>query len=108
MFQILDLDILDEVVPVHSDEAVTMANELWMMGLPVGASSGAIVHAAAQVCARPDAAGKMVVAIVPSFGERYFTHPMFAEIKAEAEALTKRPLPAPFDNRDYGFATERG
>ena len=36
----LDLDILDEVVPVHSDEAVTMANELWMIGLPVGASSG--------------------------------------------------------------------
>ena len=40
VLKILDLDILDEVVPVHSDEAVTMANELWMIGLPVGVSSG--------------------------------------------------------------------
>eukprot|EP00666_Eupelagonemidae_sp_cell4sb_P012845 gene12845-3913_t len=52
--------------------------------------------------------GKLCVAIIPSFGERYFTHPMFGETKAKAEALVKQPLPPPFDNRDYGFATERG
>ena len=38
--KILDLEILDEVVPIHSDEAQDMANELWMIGLPVGVSSG--------------------------------------------------------------------
>jgi len=106
--KVLDLDILDEVVPIHSDEAVTMANELWMIGLPVGASSGAIVSAATKVCARPESAGKLVVAIIPSFGERYFTHPMFSEIKAKADGLVKQPLPEPFDNREYGFASERG
>lgn len=106
--KILDLDILDEVMPVHSDEAVTMANEMWMIGLPVGVSSGAIVSAAAKVCARPETAGKMVVAVIPSFGERYFTHPMFGDIKEKAESLTKQPLPEPFDNTKFGFATERG
>jgi len=106
--QILDLDILDEVVPVHSDEAVTVANEMWMIGLPVGVSSGAIVSAATKVCARPESAGKLVVAVIPSFGERYFTHPMFNSIKEKADSLTKQPLPEPFDNREYGFATERG
>ena len=55
--KILDLDIIDEVVPIHSDEASAMANELWMIGLPVGVSSGAIVAAATKVCARPESAG---------------------------------------------------
>ncbi|KAL9191380.1 hypothetical protein ACHAXT_001086 [Thalassiosira profunda] len=106
--KILDLDIIDEVVPIHSDEASAMANELWMIGLPVGVSSGAIVSAATKVCARPESAGKMVCCVIPSFGERYFTHPMFGVIKEKAEHLTKQPLPEPFDNREYGFATERG
>ena len=106
--KVLDLDIIDEVVPVHSDDAMEMANELWMIGLPVGVSAGAIVKAAVEVCNRPESAGKMCVAIIPSFGERYFTHPMFAQIKEKAEALTKQPLPEPFDNTEYGFATPRG
>jgi cysteine synthase A len=105
---ILDLDILDEVVPIHSDEAMETANELWMEGLPVGVSAGSIVAAAIKVCARPETAGKMVVCIIPSFGERYFTHPMFDGIKQKAESLTKQPLPEPFDNTDYGFASARG
>jgi len=106
--QILDLDLLDEVVPIHSDQAMAMAHELWMIGVPVGASAGAIVSAAVDVCKRPESAGKMTVCIIPSFGERYFTHPMFTDIKATAEGLTKQPLPEPFDNTDYGFATPRG
>jgi cysteine synthase A len=106
--KVLDLDLIDEVVAVHSDEATEMCHELWMMGLPVGISSGAIVQAAVNVCKRPEASGKFVVAIIPSFGERYFTHPMFAKVKDQAEKLQKQPLPEPFDNRDYGFATSRG
>ena len=71
-------------------------------------NASAIVSAATKVCARPESAGKMAVCIIPSFGERYFTHPMFSDIKSKAESLTKQPLPEPFDNREYGFATERG
>ena len=106
--KVLDLDIIDEVIGVHSDEATGVSHDLWMSGLPVGISSGAIIAAAIQVCKRPESAGKFVVAIIPSFGERYFTHPMFAEIKDKAEKLEKQPLPEPFDNTEYGFATPRG
>lgn len=106
--KVLDLDLIDEVIGVHSDSATEMSHELWMKGLPVGISSGAIVHAAVEVCKRPETAGKFVVAIIPSFGERYFTHPMFAEVKEKAENLQKQPLPEPFDNKEYGFATSRG
>jgi cysteine synthase A len=106
--KVLDLNLIDEFIGVHSDEATDMSHELWMMGLPVGISSGAIVHAAVNVCKTPETARKFVVAIIPSFGERYFTHPMFAEVKEKAENLQKQPLPEPFDNKDYGFATSRG
>jgi len=110
--QVIDLDLVDEVIPIHSDAAMEMTQELWMIGLPVGVSSGAIVSAATQVCSR-DAGGdgekkKTVVCVIPSFGERYFTHPMFDPIKDEAQSLTKQPLPEPFDNTEYGFATPRG
>ena len=105
---VLRLDLIDEVVPVHSDDASRMANELWMTGVPVGVSAGAIVEAAVRVCQRPETQGKTVVAIIPSFGERYFTHPMFEDIKEKANALVKQPLPEPFDNTEYGFATPRG
>jgi cysteine synthase A len=105
---ILDLSLIDEIVPVHSDMAIETTKELWNMGVPVGISSGAIVNASIQVCGRDESRDKVAVCIIPSFGERYFTHPMFDPIKTEAQALTKQPLPAPFDNRDYGFETERG
>jgi cysteine synthase A len=105
---ILDIDLLDEVVAVHSDDAMKMTHALWMMGVPTGVSAGAIVEAAVQVCSRTQSENKNVVCIIPSFGERYFTHPMFADIKAEAENMKKQPLPEPFDNTLYGFATPRG
>jgi cysteine synthase A len=106
--KVLDLDIIDEVYPVHSEDAMEMANELWMIGLPVGVSAGAIVKAGLDICKRPESGGKLCVTIIPSFGERYFTHPMFGEIKEKAEGLTKQPLPEPFDNTNYGFPTSRG
>jgi cysteine synthase len=106
--KVLDLDMIDVVIPIHSDEAMQMTNELWMIGLPVGVSAGAIVSGAVHELKKPESAGKMAVAIIPSFGERYFTHPMFDEIKKKAEGLTKQPLPEPYDNTQYGFATTRG
>lgn len=78
------------------------------MGVPVGVSAGAIAAAALEVCARPESANKTAVMIVPSFGERYFTHPMFDQIRETASGLQKQPLPEPFDNTEFGFATPRG
>ena len=101
--------VIDEVQAVHSDDAMVMANRMWLEeGLPVGVSAGAIMEAAVRVMSRDEMAGKLCVAIVPSFGERYFTHPMFAATEEKARGLVKEPLPAPYDNREYGFATARG
>ena len=58
--------MIDEVVAVHSDDASVMAVKLWLIGLPVGVSAGAIVDAAVKVCRRPESAGKLVVAIFPA------------------------------------------
>lgn len=106
--KVLDLNIIDEVIAIHSDEAEEMSTSLWMMGLPTGVSAGANVAAAAKVAAREDSKGKTIVCIIPSFGERYFTHPMFSKVKKEAEEMKKQALPEPFDNTQYGFATARG
>jgi cysteine synthase len=106
--EILDLDLIDEVEAVHSDDAMRMAHELWMLGLPVGVSAGAIVHAAVQVCGQDASAHQLAVCIIPSFGERYFSHPMFASIQEQAHTMQKQPLPEPFDNTEFGFATPRG
>ena len=85
--KVLDLDLIDEVVAIHSDEATDMTHELWMKGLPVGISSGAIVKAAVDVCKKPETAGKFVVAIIPSFGERYLTTDLFKDLRKECEDL---------------------
>lgn len=106
--KILDLDMIDVVIPIHSDDAMKIAHELWLIGLPVGVSAGAIVSGAIQELQKPESADKVAVCIIPSFGERYFTHPMFEEIKNQAETMVKQPLPEPYDNTLYGFPTPRG
>jgi cysteine synthase len=106
--KVLDLDLIDVVIPIHSDVAMEMATKLWMMGIPVGASAGAIVAAAVEEMTKPENTGKLAVAVIPSFGERYFSHPMFTDIKTKAEGLVKQPLPEPFDNTAYGFPSPRG
>jgi len=106
--KVLDLDLVDEVVAVHSDAAQITTSELWLSGIPTGVSAGAIVNASVTVMSRPDMAGKTAVCIIPSFGERYFTHPMWSETAAKAHGLVKQPLPEPYDNTDYGFETARG
>mmetsp|Transcript_9087 Transcript_9087/g.24961 ORF Transcript_9087/g.24961 Transcript_9087/m.24961 type:complete len:259 (+) Transcript_9087:106-882(+) len=105
---VIDLDIIDEVVAIHSELAMETCKDLWMMGIPVGVSAGAIAAAALEVCGRPESANKVAVCIVPSFGERYFTHPMFDKIREDATNLKTQPLPEPFDNTEFGFPTARG
>jgi cysteine synthase len=76
---ILDTAIMDEIVQVENDDAFDLARRAAREeGLLVGISSGAAIWAALQVAARPASAGKLIVVIVPSFGERYLSTALFA------------------------------
>ncbi len=78
---ILDTDVYDEVIQAPAEEAMTTARQMARTeGLLIGISSGAAVWAAEQVATRPDMAGKTMVVIIPSFGERYLSTGLFADL----------------------------
>jgi len=81
---VLDMKLVDEVVTVTNDEAFEMARRLAKEeGILCGISSGANVHAAVKYASRPENQGKLVVAIIPSFGERYLNTDLFAPYRYE-------------------------
>ena len=78
--EVLDQDIYDEVVTVENEDAFTTARQVAKdEGLLVGISSGAAIVAAEAVGSRPEFQGKRIVVILPDFGERYLTTPLFSE-----------------------------
>jgi cysteine synthase A len=85
---VLDVSLIDEVITVDEDTAFTLARRLAREeGILAGISSGAAVAAALRVAARPENAGKMIVVILPSSGERYLTTALYREILDEVTAL---------------------
>jgi len=79
----LDTGIYDEVIRVTNEDAIATARRLAREeGVFAGISSGSITWAALQLASRPEMEGKLIVSVVCDFGERYLSHPVFADVPA--------------------------
>ena len=79
--EILDTGVYDEIIDVDAETAVAVARRAAKEeGLLVGISSGAALHAAIELGRRPENAGKLIVVIIPSFGERYLSSVLYQDL----------------------------
>jgi cysteine synthase A len=80
--EILNTGIIDEIIQVDEEDAFAMARRVGREeGFLAGISSGAALHAAVKVAQRPENAGKLIVVIIPSNGERYLSSLLYADLR---------------------------
>lgn len=85
---VLNMSVVDEVIAVHERDVARMNHEVTRKeGIPIGLSSGAAVWAAVEVGKRPEMAGKLIVAIVPSSSERYLSAWVYGDIGVESDSV---------------------
>jgi cysteine synthase A len=94
--QILRTDLIDEVMTATTEESVQTARKMAKEeGLLVGISGGAAVAQALKVAARPDSNGKLIVVVVPDFGERYLSTFLFEDLRTQAQQLQPQDVEVP-------------
>lgn len=90
---ILNTKLIDQIIKVNSEDAMIMAREIIKTeGIPVGISSGAAITAALRLAALPENKGKMIVAIIPSYTERYLSTMLAEHERTKAQQLPVTPV----------------